>query len=208
MKDAILAHFKAKFPDVTLSNKRLDELADRLTKKVADENEIDSKLDDMNDLHPFAEIQKADDAVRDWKNKAKAATKTESTPNQSGSANTDDKTETATDEPPAWAKAMMSELNQLKAEKQQATMQQKVAQHEKLKGIPQSFLKGRALPDSEEALEGFVESVSADFQAFTKEYQPATTTKPVIGNMGSAGANKVDPEVQAYIDSKKAKAAG
>lgn len=180
MKEKIVAKFKAKFPAVTLSTKRMDEIADRLSKKVTNEDEIDTKLDEMNELLPFADIQKSDDQIRDLKSKVKTATTKQDTTensNQSGSTTTKTGEETQTsDDTPAWAKSLIESNQQLsqklaamEKEKVQQTIQQKVSGHEKLKGIPTVFFKGRSLPEKEEDLETFVDGIKADYDTFKQE---------------------------------------
>ncbi|NQY30349.1 MAG: hypothetical protein HRT69_12860 [Flavobacteriaceae bacterium] len=65
---------KAKFPKANLSTKRLDALADRLSKKPADDADdaaIDVVLDNANDFMPFEDIAKDDDRTRTLEAKAK-----------------------------------------------------------------------------------------------------------------------------------------
>jgi len=65
---------KAKYPKANLSTKRLDALADRLSKKPADDADdaaIDAVLDNANDFMSFEEIAKEDDRVRTLEQKAK-----------------------------------------------------------------------------------------------------------------------------------------
>lgn len=196
MRDSILAKFKAKYPDVNLSKKRLDALADKLASKITDENEIDAKLDELNEMLPFADIAKQDDKIRDLEAKAK---KTPATPPKEK----EEKEPEEKDDTPQWAKALMQEVQTLKAEKVQQTIQQKVTGHEKIKGIPAQFLKGKALPQKEEDIDAFVEEVANDYTAFKQELTNqgfAQTSKPV----GSAGPGKepVDnKQLDAILDS-------
>lgn len=214
MKDVIIAKFKAKFPAVTLSTKRMDEISDRLSKKVTNEDEIDAKLDEMNELLPFVDIQKADDKIRDLNSKLKTATQTKGTENsqdQSGSTTT--KTE---DETPAWAKALVEsnqalaqKLAAMEKEKFQQTITQKVNSHEKLKGISPVFYKGRALPEKEEDLETFVDGIKADYDAFVQESNTTNLVnghKPINGSGGSVGKHTVSSDMRSYLESKKAEA--
>jgi hypothetical protein len=212
MKDQIVAKFKAKFPAVTLSNKRLDEIADRLSKKVTNEEEIDAKLDEMNELLPFADIQKSDDKIRDLNGKLKATTKDTTSQDQSTSTTTQDKA----DDTPAWAKALVDSNKQLadklavmEKEKLQQTMLQKIGAHEKLKAIPESrrniLLKGRALPEKDEDLETFVDGFKADYDAFvTEENNEGLINghKPAGG--GSSGPKPgISSDMKEYLAAKK-----
>ncbi len=211
MKDKIIAAIKAKFPDVNLSAKRLDAIADKLTPKVTDENEIDAQIDVYNDYNPISEIAKTDDTVRDLKGKLKTAPKAPDT--QSSSTTTT--TETVPDEAPAWAKALIESNQQLsqklasmEKEKQVSTMQQKLSAHEKLKGISPVFFKGRALPEKEEDLEAFVDGIKTDYDSFKQESNNEILiggTKPVGGTAGQTG--KVSSMFQEVMAMKKAEAA-
>jgi hypothetical protein len=212
MKDQIVAKFKAKFPAVTLSNKRLDEIADRLSKKVTNEEEIDAKLDEMNELLPFADIQKSDDKIRDLNGKLKATTKDTTSQDQSTSTTTQDKA----DDTPAWAKALVDSNKQLadklavmEKEKLQQTMLQKIGAHEKLKAIPESrrniLLKGRALPEKDEDLETFVDGFKADYDAFVTE----ENNEGLINGHKPAGGGPSGPkpgissDMKEYLAAKK-----
>lgn len=192
MKEKVIAKFKAKFPAVTLSTKRMDEIADRLSKKVTNEDEIDTKLDEMNEMHPFADIQKSDDQIRDLKSKVKASTQTPpDTTNQSGSTDKQDG-KTTPDETPPWAKSLVEsnqklaeKLAAMEKEKFQQTMQQRITAHDKLKGIPSVFYKGRALPEKEEDLETFVDGIKTDFDTFKQE----SNNEGLVNGYKPGGAN-------------------
>jgi hypothetical protein len=47
---------------------------------------------------------------------------------------------------PAWFKPFAEKIQQQEADKQQQSISQRVTAHDKLKEIPKSFYKGRALP--------------------------------------------------------------
>jgi hypothetical protein len=216
MKDKIIANFKAKFPAVTLSTKRMDEISDRLSKKITNEDEIDAKLDEMNELLPFADIQKSDDKIRDLNSKLKTATATKDTDptTQSGSTTTQGGKDTP-DDTPAWAKRLIESNQQLsqklaalEKEKTLSNMQSKLATHEKLKGISPVFYKGRALPEKEEDLEAFVDGIKTDFDAFKQESNNdvlTNGTKPAGGTSNQTG--KVSPMFAEVMAAKKAEAA-
>jgi hypothetical protein len=213
MKDKIIARIKAKFPDVNLSAKRLDAIADKLTPKVTDENEIDQKLDDLNDVLAFADIAKADDKIRDLNSKLKNSTpKPEGSQDQPGSTTTQDKA----DDTPAWAKALVESNQQLaqklavmEKEKNQQSMLQKIGAHEKLKAIPESrrniLLKGRALPEKDEDLETFVDGFKADYDAFVTE----ENNEGLINGHKPAGGGPSGPkpgissDMKEYLAAKK-----
>jgi len=212
MKEKIIARIKAKFPDVNLSAKRLDAIADKLSSKVTDENEIDQQLDALNEVIPFSDLAKSDDKIRDLQSKLKDTTKKTETPADDQSSSTTKKD----DETPAWAKGLI-ESNQLltqklatmEREKLQQTMQQRVQAHEKLKGISPVFYKGRALPEKEDELETFVDQIKADYDTFKQETNNETLlnghTPPAAGG-GTGGQKKVSPEFEEAMKQKKAEA--
>ncbi len=203
MRDQIIAKFKAKFPAVSLSNKRLDAIADRLATKITDENEIDTKLDELNDLHPFADIQKSDDQIADLKSKLKQK------PDQSSSNQQQDKADdkSTDNEPPEWAKGMMSELAEFRREKTAGAVKDKVFAHEKLKNVPKSYYDKWALPESEEGINAFVENVETGYKSFRQELGGQGVIipeKPVAGSQTTDG--KVSGMMTTYLENKKAKA--
>src|SRR5690349_8539866 len=70
MLETFKERLKAKLPDLkaqNLTEKRLNAIADRLQNKfpdLTDEADYDAKIDELNDLTPFAEIAKQDDRIR------------------------------------------------------------------------------------------------------------------------------------------------
>jgi hypothetical protein len=214
MKDQIIAKFKAKFPAVTLSNKRLDEIADRLSKKVTNEEEIDAKLDEMNELMPFADIQKSDDKIRDLNGKLKATTTKDPTSQDQSTSTTKKEGENVDDNSGLGQlaqelKLMREELSNMKKKELQQTMLDRVMKHDKLKGIPDSrkniLLKGRQLPENDEAFETFVDGFKADYDAFvTEENNEGLINghKPAGG--GSSGPKPgISSDMKEYLAAKK-----
>lgn len=64
-KAKVKERLKAKFPGVNLSTKRIDAIADKL--KLPEDSEddaIDERLDELNDVFSFAEMAKNDDRLR------------------------------------------------------------------------------------------------------------------------------------------------
>jgi hypothetical protein len=187
MKEKIISQLKAKFPGVNLSQSRMDAIADKLTPKITEESQIDARLDDLNEIHPFSEIAKYDDWVRskEARTKAKPAEQKQPTTEEEGKPKEDDT--------PAWAKALMEEVKTLKTEKQQQTIQAKL--NEKLKGVPPVFFKGR-IPDSEDKIETVAAEILADYTAFQQDSINAGLEGGKRPATGGAGA---DPSKQAVI---------
>ncbi|MCF2498393.1 hypothetical protein [Dyadobacter chenhuakuii] len=64
-KAKVKERLKSKFPGVNLSNKRIDAIADKL--KLPEDSEddaIDERLDELNDVFSFADMAKNDDRLR------------------------------------------------------------------------------------------------------------------------------------------------
>jgi hypothetical protein len=196
MKQKIIARIKAKFPGVNLSVKRLDEISAKLEAKITDENEIDAKLDDVNDVTPFADMAKQDDRIRDLEVKAKKTgiKKPETTDvdeNEPGAAKVDNG-----EEIPAWAKPLMATVQQLATGNVQASMRTKLK--EQLKDVPETFYQRWTLPEKEEDLAAFVENVKADYSTFKQESNNNSfannTHRPAGGNGSMTTTTEVVPK--------------
>ena len=105
---------------------------------------------------------------------------------------------------PAWFKtyreAKDAELAEFKTkienqekEKANAALTDKIKSHEKLKGIPASFLKGRNLMvDSEDKIDQLVLSVEADYNSFKQEMADqgvVISVPPTSGGSPQEGAD-------------------
>lgn len=92
LKAKIKSRLKAKYSGVNLSTKRIDAIADRLSKKLTDESEeseIDQVLEDANEVYPFADIAKDDDRIRTLESKKPADPKEDSDPDPADPKPTD-----------------------------------------------------------------------------------------------------------------------
>lgn len=114
MKEKIIAAIKAKWPAVNLRKKRIDDISARLEAKIADENEIDAKLDELDAIFPFADIAKQDDAFAEAERKAKQVPPKNETPAPPKKEETETPKE---DEAPSWAKALMDKVDRLEKNK-------------------------------------------------------------------------------------------
>ena len=199
MKEKIIAAIKAKFPAINLSKPRLNAIAAKIEAKIIDdETKIDGALDTYNEYNPLADIAKADDKLRDYESKLKG--KKEDT-------TTEEKKEVAPPEDaPEWVKALMEQnkafaqsLAALQGEKIQTSIKSKAT--EKLKDVPGSYWGKRAIPDKEEDLDAFVTEVTADYAQFKQEMTDqglSVLSAPRAGGASQA-ANKVSPEIQAFV---------
>lgn len=158
-KEKVIARYKLKFGSVGLSQTRLDEVAAKLGSKMADDapdEEIDARLEDLNDYHPFADVKKNDDRiVNEKKNPNKKPVKEE--------VKTEDD-----DDAPAWAKAMLAKIEKLESEKAHDTLETKFRKDERLKGVPEFVLK-RSIPKSEEEYEETVGELETEYKVFAEQ---------------------------------------
>jgi hypothetical protein len=200
MREKILARLKAKYSGVNLSKTRLDAIADKLAAKITDENEIDAKLDELNDIMSFAEIAKQDDRLRTLENKSKekppppkpgSSDENEDTPEKKGNG----------DDTPAWAKTLMAEVQGLKKEKAETTIRGKLA--EKLKDkVPEKFWSKRMIPEKDEDIETFVADAEKDWtelkQDKNNEGLGGSSAPPASGGGSNATAKQVEEDIKAW----------
>lgn len=71
LKKEIIALLKTKFPGVQLSAARVEAIATKIDAKITTADEIEAKLDEANELFPFADIAKQDDRIRSLEEEAK-----------------------------------------------------------------------------------------------------------------------------------------
>jgi hypothetical protein len=192
MKEKILAAIKLKFPNVKLTQKRLDALAAKIEAKVKDdETKIDAALDALNEIYPIEDIAKDDHAHNTTEGRLKAAQK--KIEEKEKTTETDD--DPAPDpDTPKWAKSLIDQnkkladdLASLKGEKVAADIKTKAADQLKQVGVPTSFWEGRALPEKEDALEDFVTKTTAAYDAHLQELKNqglSVTRKPITANGG------------------------
>lgn len=203
-KDKFKERFKAKFPKVNLTATRLDSILDKLDAKTDNEDDIDSQLDALNELMPFADIAKQDDRIRDLEAKTKTPKKPEATP--------ENKDDESGDENPL-VKSLMEKLNgieqQLSAingEKITGSRKEKLS--EKLKDAPESYknkiLKdfGRMKFESDEEFEEYLTESENDLAAFVQEQSNSGLGKDRPFANSSKGANQEasKEEIEAIVD--------
>lgn len=210
MKQKIIARLKEKFSGVNLSNTRLDAIADKLAPKITDENQIDAKLDELNEILPFAEIAKQDDRVRTLETELK---KPKPAPQPNPPAPNDPPK--PADDTPEWAKALITQ-NQSMAQKIEALESRTTAERHsanlvsilKEKKVPESYytvaISGRTFKDADEVntfANTLVEAYTKHNQALVDEglkQQPA----PVMGKVADP-EKEVSPMMTAYLKDKQ-----
>lgn len=166
MKDKILQALKTKYKNLGLSEKALDGIATMLAVTTTDEANIETSIDGVNDL--LVSIQSdADKRVND----AVAKVKQVKAPEPPKADET--KVEEPKNETPEWAKALMSEVAALKAEKTVDLRKQTLEQ--KLKDVNPTF-SAKILKDfqrmqfeSDEDFDSYLAETEADAITFAKE---------------------------------------
>ncbi|OZI09589.1 hypothetical protein BWI93_03130 [Siphonobacter sp. BAB-5385] len=207
MKDKIKERLKAKFSGVNLSEKRMDAIADKL--KVSEESEIDDKLDELNELFPFADMAKHDDRER-----AKEAfdKKKQEQPKPDNAKVEEPQKESGTEEMPAWFKAYSDKVDQrlgaIETGKQTDTRKSKLA--ETLSGFSDTYKKiveknfskmAFANDDEFDAFLADVKTDGADFQQTEANTGLGSVTKPAQSGSSSVKvASKDDAVVKGVMN--------
>lgn len=136
-KQKIIERLRAKFQGVNLSTARVEAIASKLDAKITEEDQIDGKLDELNEIFPFADMAKEDDRLRTLEAKAK-----EKEEESKKNSEEDNKIKTSedkkTDDPVlALLQEMKGEIAALKSDK--VVTSRKSVAVEKFKDAPEAF---------------------------------------------------------------------
>lgn len=204
MKDKILAFLKTNAKLSGVQENYLSGIAEHYAKTVTEESQIATTLTDgvidllkLNAAFLQTEGDKrateaADTALKNYRKKH--GLDENGKPVETGKQKQKD----VDPDEPAWFRsyreAKDAELAEVKTklenqekEKARMTLTEKVKSHEKLKGIPASFLNGRNLiPESEDKLDQLAASIEADYTAFKQEMaeQGVHISVPPAGGSG------------------------
>lgn len=182
-KAKVKERLKAKFPGVNLSQKRIDAIADKLKlPEDADDDAIDERLDELNDVFTFADMARNDDRARTEEAERK---KKEQQDNPTPKPSNDDPKpapKTDSDQPDiakivaAAIAPLMQEVASLKAGKVGDTRKAQLeAKLNGLEGVNPKFkttvLKnyGRMSFENDEAFETFLSEVEDDAKEYVQE---------------------------------------
>lgn len=198
LKAKIIERLKAKYnaTGVNLSKKRQEDIASRLDSKITEEDQIDAKLDELNEIFPFADIAKEDDRIVGLE---KAAEKAKPEPQPKPTPKDEPKPEP---DPPAdpndavmqMLKEMRAELGSLKADK--IVKSRIETAKERFKNVPKE-LQEDLLTDisernfqSDEEYEGFLarKEKAIAFAVKTEHDGKFGKDKP-FGGVGGNGSN-------------------
>lgn len=215
MKDKIILRLKALFSGVNLSKDRLNAIADKLASKITDENQIDDRLNELNDIHSFADIAKQDDQIRqqaaELKKLKEPKTDPPADPADPSPAPGPGPASAADSETLKLLKELRGEIETLKAGKTAETRLATVTNQFKDSKIPESYyqiaVQDRTFKTDEEA----TKFATAVIDAYKKHEQAVANTglrnqpAPVVGSGGDPGKD-VSQDMQEYIKAKQAAA--
>lgn len=204
MKQKIISRLKEKFSGVNLSNARLDAIADKLAPKITDETTIDAKLDELNEILPFADIAKQDDRVRTLE----ANQKKPEPPKQPTSAPNDPAKPEGESETDKTLKLLLQKIEQLESGKAAESNTNRLVTLLKEKKVPESYynvaIAGRTFKDATE-VETFATTVTEAFTKYNQEIinkglldQP----EPVMGVVKDP-AKEVSTGMKEYLATKQ-----
>jgi len=205
LREKILAQLIAKHSGV--SKKALGLIADKLAKKVTDESGIDEAITTFDNAVGIKEF--ADDLQREGDSRVGEAKKEweKKTPPKPPKTDEPGEEPNPKDDTPAWAKTLLDKVDRLEREKAVGTNASKA--EAALKDVPKSFWKGRTIPEKEEELQAFIDSVNTDFSAFKQEQIDAglmQATPPTGGNGGggNGGNDKaIEADIKAWAEKGK-----
>jgi hypothetical protein len=213
MKDKIIARFRAKYPNVNLTKKRLDEISARLESKITDENEIDAKLDDLNEIITFTEIAKQDDRLVQLE-----ALKLDKKPTDPPTPPIDPLKTTDDEIMPAWAKALVDRSTELEQQlagfnKEKTVLNRKDQLATALKDADEIY-RNKALKDfqrmnfeNDEAFTEYVAEATEDLKTFTQKFSDAGLAgdrpRSAFGS-AKVGEAEVSQGVKTYLENQKA----
>jgi hypothetical protein len=211
MKEKIFSALKTACGKTTsISDKTLEKLAEVMAVTVTEESQIEAAIENQkaflqefngNINHVAAEavkkiqLEKPIDLDEPKKGPGRPKKEVDLDPNE-----------------PAWftafkkeqsdsVAALKAEIEAQKQEKTLAGLSERVSKHEKLKDIPQSYLKGRNLvPKSEAEIDQLVATIEADYNGFKQEMAEKGVVISVPPTGGGQQGERVT--IDAYLDEK------
>lgn len=208
MKEKIIARIKALFSGVNLSKERMDAIADKLSARITEEDQIDEQLNGLNEVVSFEDIAKQDDRIRNLEKIAKEKQKADPPKTDPPNPNNPPKNDPPkTDDTPEWAKALMGEIASLKADKVKNSRREQVA--EKLKEADEKY-RDRVLRyfdrmniESDDDFQTVISEIEADYADHVQSAADAGLGKDQpFGGVSGPSNNKVsEKEVESIVDS-------
>lgn len=208
LKTKIAERLKSKFTGVNLSKARIEAICTKIDAKVTTEDEIDAKLDELNEILPFSEIAQVDDYQRAKEAKDKKA-------KEDANAAEPPKKETETDganAPPAWANALITQTNALVAEianlkGEKVITSRKDALAKVLKDAPESY-RNKAIRDLErmnfetdELFNEYLAETETSYTEFNQSVLDAGLGKDrPFGSSTGSKATATDEEINSLLE--------
>lgn len=201
----VLTAINKKFEGKSLSKTFKENLAKKWAVKIDNDTEIDSYVDDREDVVLEASTE-ADRRATDAVKKLTPSNKNEGKPNEKP-----DEVIVA-DDAPEWAKALIAQnktleakLNGFETQQTQKTLTERFKTSPELKGVPEFMFKGR-IPLTEAEFENAVTELKTDYTAFATENK-----LNILGtDVPNAGSNykpneksEVSPAIKAFAESQK-----
>lgn len=168
-KGKVLAAIESKFKGKSITKTFKENLAEKWAAKIDNDTEIDTYIEDREDVILEA-VSEADRRATDAVKKAK-----QPDPNPEPK-----KEEELPADTPEWAKALINQnkaleerLTGFESAQQQKSIAERFKTDERLKGIPEFMLK-RAVPSKEEDFETAVTELASEYSTFAKEAKITT----------------------------------
>ena len=188
MKEKIKGRLRELFPKANLSKQRLDTIVAGLSKKVTEETtpeELDGVINDYNEVFNFEEIARQDDRIRTLSSKQEP------------------ETDTATDDTPEWAKALIAKVESFEKANTQKTLKERFLSDKRVKDIP-DFIRNGYIPTSEEEFEEKASELSTAYKEFAEKnkLQNYSGDNPPKGKGKDFGTKKISKEEAEKIASE------
>lgn len=163
----VLTAINKKFEGKSLTKTFKENLAKKWAVKIDNETEIDSYIEDREDVV----LEASTEADR----RATDAVKKLTPPKKEGNTDKIPDEVIVTDDTPEWAKALIAQnktleakINGFETQQTQKTVTERFKSHPELKGIPEFMFKGR-IPSTEDEIETAVAELKMDYTAFATE---------------------------------------
>lgn len=190
-RDKVLAAIELRYKGKSMSKTFKENLAAKYAAKIDNDTEIDSYIEDREDIVLEA-ISEADRRATDAAKKNNAPPKDDNEPPK----------QSANDDAPAWFKtyaenqkkemeALSGKVATFETAQTAKTLEQRFKSDERLKGVPEVMFKGR-IPKTEEEFESAVTELASDYAPLAEQMKKSTfgTFKPAGGSEPSTGAKK------------------
>lgn len=195
-KDKVLAAIETKFKGKSITKTFKENIAAKWAAKIENEDDIESYIDDREDVI----LEAVSEADRRATDAAKKASEKKVEKEKEKETEEDELPE----DTPAWAKALVKQNKDLadkvsgfEKAQQSKSLEERFRTHEKIKDIPEFILEGR-IPTTEEDFEDAVNRTVTGYEKFAQDQNITRFGKDnPAGNKGGGGeTGKVSPIVK------------